>query len=131
MDLPPATKATWRKFENVELLNGDQVGVVTPWDFPGQGADTPKKAAANQKAEYVFLQLLDKFAARGINVGVSPGPNYAPTRFASEREAKTARLGKAALKEAMSRLLDSGRIRTEEDPGKRGRHRLVPWQGGA
>ena len=86
--LPPAAKATWRKFENVELLNGDQVGVVTPWDFPGQGADTPKKAAANQKAEQVFLQLLDKFAARGINVGASAGPNYAPAKFAERARSK-------------------------------------------
>ena len=31
--LPPAASATWRKFENVELLNHDQVGVVTEWDF--------------------------------------------------------------------------------------------------
>ena len=28
----------------------------------------------------------------------------------------------------MNRLLDSGRVRTEEDPAKRNRRRLVPWQ---
>jgi AAA domain len=32
--LPPAAQATWRKFENVRLLNDDQVGVVTTWKIP-------------------------------------------------------------------------------------------------
>ena len=33
--LPPAAKgAVWRKFESVDLPNGDQVGVVTPWAMP-------------------------------------------------------------------------------------------------
>ena len=58
----PAQAATWRQFINVELINGDEVGVVAPWDFPGQGEQTPEKTAADQKAEHVFLQLLDKFA---------------------------------------------------------------------
>ena len=39
----PAQAATWRQFINVELVNGDEVGVVAPWDFPGQGrADAGK-----------------------------------------------------------------------------------------
>src|SRR5262249_19854989 len=32
--LPPAKSATWRRFENVRLLNDDQVGVVTTWEMP-------------------------------------------------------------------------------------------------
>ena len=59
----PAQAATWRQFINVELVNGDEVGVVAPWDFPGQGEQTPEKTAADKKAEDVFLQLLDKFTA--------------------------------------------------------------------
>jgi hypothetical protein len=106
----PAQAATWRQFVNTELANGDEVGVVAPWNFPGQGEETPERAAADQKADHVFLQLLDKFVARGANVSANAGPTYAPARFAEEREAKTAKVSKAALKGAMNRLLDAGRI---------------------
>jgi RecA-family ATPase len=109
----PAQVATWRQFINVELPNGDDVGVVALWNFPGQGEQTPEKTAADQKAEHVFLQLLDKFTARGANVSANSGPTYAPAKFAEEQEAKTARVSKAALKAAMNRLLDTGRVRTE------------------
>jgi RecA-family ATPase len=122
----PAQVATWRQFINVELPNGDDVGVVAPWNFPGQGEQTPEKTAADQKAEYVFLQLLDKFTARGANVSPNSGPTYAPAKFAEEREAKTARVSKAALKAAMNRLLDTDRIRTEPfGRDSRGSRRLV------
>jgi RecA-family ATPase len=127
----PAQAATWRQFLSVELANGDDVGVVAPWHFPGQGENTPEKAAADQKAEHVFLQLLDKFLARNMNVSANSGHNYAPAKFAEEQEARIAKISKAALKAAMRRLLDAGRIRTE--PIGRGdrpsQHRLVPWQG--
>ena len=73
----------------------------------------------------MFLRLLDKFIARGTNVSANVGPNYAPAKFADEQEAKAGQVSKAALKAAMTRLLDSGRIRTEEDPTKRSRRRLV------
>jgi RecA-family ATPase len=122
----PACVATWRQFVNIELVNGDEVGVVAPWDFPGQGAPTPEKDAADRKAEQVFLQLLGKFLAQGINVSANVGPTYAPAKFAEEREAKTARIGKAALKAAMNRLLDAGRIRNEPSGRTdRSSHRLV------
>jgi RecA-family ATPase len=83
----PAQAATWRRFVNVDLPNTDSVGVVEPWDFPGQGTATPEKAAADQRAEKVFLQLLDKFLVRGVNVSASVGPNFAPAKFAGEQEA--------------------------------------------
>jgi RecA-family ATPase len=125
----PAQAATWRRFVSVDLPNTDSVGVVAPWDFPGQGAQTPEKAAADQQAERVFLQLLDKFMARGINVSTHSGTNYAPAKFAAEREATTAKVSQAALKAAMIRLLDAGRIRTEPlGRSDRSSHRLVPWQ---
>ena len=120
----PAQAATWRRFVNVGLPNGDDVGVVTPWDFPGQGVNTPEKIAAERKAEEIFLLLLGKFSARGINVSANSGPTYAPAKFATEREAQVAKVSKAALKGAMDRLLDADRIRTETRD--RGRHRLVP-----
>src|SRR5262249_4323536 len=73
----PAKTATWRQFVNVDLPNGDGVGVVTSWEFPGQ--------------EY-----------------------NAPHVFAKEREAKIAKVGKAALSAAMVRLFDRGKIRIED-----------------
>jgi hypothetical protein len=33
----PSKTAIWRKFVNVDLPNGDAVGVVVPWLFPGPG----------------------------------------------------------------------------------------------
>jgi RecA-family ATPase len=119
-----AQAATWRRFVSVELLNGDDVGVVAPWTFPGQGEQTPARAAADQKAEHVFLQLLDKYLDRGTNVSSNNGPTHAPSKFCEEREAKTARVSKAALKAAMGRLLDGGRIVSETTRDGRA-HRLV------
>ena len=106
----PAQVATWRRFRNVTLANTDEVGVVEPWDFPGQGIATPEKMAADQRAEQVFLELLDMFTARGSNVSVNSGPNYAPAKFAKEKVARTAKVPKAALAGAMGRLLDNKRI---------------------
>ena len=119
----PARAATWRQFISVDLPNDDDVGVVAPWEFPGQGVPSPEKDAAELKAEQVFLQLLDKFAARGVNVSANVGATYAPAKFMAEREAAVAGVSKAALIAAMRRLLDSGRIRSEEHD--RGRRHLV------
>jgi RecA-family ATPase len=126
----PPQAATWRQFINIELPNSDEVGVVASWDFPGQGELTPGRAAADQKAEQVFLVLLDKFLARGQNVSANSGPTHAPSKFADEQEARKAKVSKAALKAAMSRLLDAGRIRAEPTGrGDRSSHRLIPWHG--
>jgi RecA-family ATPase len=123
---PPARVATWRKFVNVDLPNGDEVGVVTPWDFPGQGAATPEKAEAERKAEQVFLQLLDHSTAEGSNISARSGPNYAPARFAPTAAAKGAGVSKAALIAAMQRLLDTGRIKSEAyGRGDRPSRRLI------
>jgi RecA-family ATPase len=109
----PAQAATWRQLVSIEIANGDAVGVVAPWEFPGQGEPTPEKALADRRADEVFLHLLDKFNARGITVGTKGGPNYAPSLFAEEREARGAKVSKAALKAAMARLLDGGRVKLE------------------
>jgi RecA-family ATPase len=55
--LPPSARATWRKFENVRLLNDDNVGVVTAWEFQAaQSAlsdeDCEKIQAEVQKGDY-------------------------------------------------------------------------------
>ena len=106
----PASEAIWCQFLNVSLINGDEVGVVAPWNFPGQGESTPEKDMADKTAEGVFLRLLDKYQDCGTNVSANHGPTFAPSRFAEEREAETAKVSKAALKAAMRRLLDAKRI---------------------
>jgi hypothetical protein len=121
-----AKLATWRRFVSVELPNEDEVGVVVPWEFPGQGQQTPEKAAADQKAEEVVLRLLDKLTARGSRVSESRAPGV----FADEPEARKAQVGKAAIKAAIGRLLDAGRVRVEEGSrADRATRYLVPWQG--
>jgi RecA-family ATPase len=123
----PAQAAVWRQFVNVELINGDDVGVVAAWDFPGQGRQTPEKDAADRSAEQMFLKLLDKLAAQGVNVTAAPGPTHAPARLAKEKEARDAKISKAALSAAMSRLFDARRIRSESyGRSDRNSHRIVP-----
>jgi RecA-family ATPase len=110
----PAKTVTWRRFVNVDLPNGDAVGVITPWLFPGQdGVPSPERLEAERKAEHVFLEILRRrtLAGRFVN---ERGPYGAPTEFAKEREAKVAKVGKAALAAAMQRLFDRGKIRLEE-----------------
>jgi RecA-family ATPase len=111
----PAKTATWRQFVNVDLPNGDGVGVVTPWLFPGQdGApSSPQKIEAERKAEHVFLEILRRLTLAGRFVG-ERGSHNAPHVFAKEREAKVAKVGKAAFDAAMRRLFDKGKIRIEE-----------------
>jgi RecA-family ATPase len=117
----PSKTATWRRFFNVDLPNGDAVGIVLPWQFPGQdGAPSPEKLEAERKAEHVFLEILRRLTLAGRFV-TENGPRNAPLVFAREREAKMAKVGKAALGEAMRRLFDRGKIRLE-DYAKDNRH---------
>jgi RecA-family ATPase len=110
----PSKEATWRRFQNVDLPNTDAVGVVVPWQFPGQdGPPSPQKLEAERKAEHVFLEVLRRLALAGRFVH-ERGPHSAPAEFAKEREAKMAKVGKAALHDAMRRLFDRGKIRLEE-----------------
>jgi RecA-family ATPase len=111
---PPAKTAIWRKFINVDLPNGDAVGVIVPWLFPGQdGTPSPGKLEAERKAEHVFLEILRRLTLAGRFVG-ERGAHNAPHVFAKEREAKVAKVGKAAFDAAMRRLFDRGKIRIEE-----------------
>jgi RecA-family ATPase len=110
----PSKTAIWRKFVNVDLPNGDAVGVVIPWQFPGQdGTPSPEKLEAERKAEHVFLEILRRLTLAGRFVG-ERGNHNAPYIFAKEREARMAKVGKAALDAAMRRLFDKGKIRIEE-----------------
>jgi hypothetical protein len=124
---PPAKSATWRKFINVDLPNSDEVGVIIPWDFPSQdGPPSPEKAEAERKAEHVFMELLARFTLADRAVNDSSGPGNAPGVFAKEREAKMAKVGKAALADAMRRLFEAGRIKNETfGPPSRERRKIV------
>jgi len=110
---PPPRAATWRKFVNVSLPNTDEVGVVVPWEYPGQGAPSPEMARRGQDAESLFMSLLVQLTFQGRHVSDSPGSRYAPHVFAQEQEARDEKIGKAALAEAMRRLFGRGQIRLE------------------
>ncbi|MCK1271086.1 MULTISPECIES: AAA family ATPase [unclassified Bradyrhizobium] len=88
--------------------------------------DAADPAAAEQRAEQLFLDLLDRFEQGGRKVCDKVGTSYAPAKFADEPEAKAARLNKTALGAAMSRLFAARRIRviTEGPPSKQ-RSRIV------
>ena len=109
--LPPAIKGNWFQLKSVELLNGESVGAIASWQFPGQeGAPSSQKTAADTAAEHVFLEILKRYNASDRLASERKGTNYAPTLFADEKEARAAKLGRMQFKAAMIRLLDSGRI---------------------
>jgi RecA-family ATPase len=110
----PPGKAVWRKFVNVVLLNGDEVGVVEAWDCPGSGAPSEAMEKANRAAEELFLTLLARLTLQGRAVNDTSGPRYAPSVFANEPEAKKAKISKKALVEAMRRLFAANRITMQE-----------------
>ena len=62
----PPSQAVWRRFVNVELTNGDDVGVVVPYALPGQGERTEAMAAAEATAERIFMELLARLTLAGI-----------------------------------------------------------------
>jgi RecA-family ATPase len=122
----PAAKAVWRQFVSVEIANGDDVGVITTWDFPGHGEATPQRQEQDRKADFVFLQLIDRFTLEGRTVSDRVGANYAPARFAKESEAKLAGLSNAVLAQAMRRLFEAKKVKAvDEGSGGKATHKLV------
>jgi hypothetical protein len=65
------------------------------------------KLAADQKAEDLFLSKLVSLAKSGRSVSDSPGANYSPTKFASDKPTQE------LLKLVMFRLFDKGTIKIE------------------
>jgi hypothetical protein len=110
---PPARVATWRQFQNVQLPNGDEVGVITPCTI-GEGAPSAEREDAARRARDVYLQLLDRYTQEGRSVGDRLGKSYAPHLFAQEPEAKKAKAGKVQLEAAQRQLFADGLIRVEE-----------------
>ena len=93
---PPAAKLTLRWRNGLFL--------------PETGGANFEKAAEDDKAEQAFLDLLDRFAEQGRNVGASPNsPNSAPAVFAKENSG----FSRKQLYGAMSRLFEAKKIRVE------------------
>ena len=70
--------------------------------LPEAGVSDLDKAARSAKAEDVFMDLLRRFSGQARNVSdKSTAPNYAPTAFAKEDEAKKYRLKKHDMEQAM------------------------------
>jgi RecA-family ATPase len=82
--------------------------------LPEGGTSNLDKLAREAKVEEVFLDLLRRFNGQGRKVSEKPNaPNYAPTAFAKQDDAKKLRLTKRDFEEAMSRLFNSNRIHVE------------------
>jgi hypothetical protein len=86
-----------------------------------------EKLAVEQKAEQLFLTLLDRFTRQGRNTCEKPSaPTYAPTLFAKESEARELGIRKSDFDGAMRRLFAAARICLEPyGPRCRGTSRLV------
>jgi hypothetical protein len=120
----PPQAAAWLRIANVSLPNGDEVGVVEPWSYPGaSGPDSPARAAAEAQADTLFMVLLHEFTLQGRDVAPSPkSPHSAAKLFAEDPAAIEAKVGSVALTAAMARLFKAGRI-TTTNTGTSGKRR--------
>lgn len=79
--------------------------------LPERGTTDLDKLARKEKAQEVFLDLLRRFDGENRNVCDKPtSPNYAPTTFEKEDEARKHRLTRDELKQTMLDLFKAGRI---------------------
>jgi RecA-family ATPase len=97
-------------------------GVFKPVSSPS----SIERAAAEQKAEQVFMSLFDRLTGQGRTFSPSknsPG-NYPPRVFADHLDGKG--IGIKAFEGALQRLLDAGTIRIETvGPNSKSRQQLV------
>jgi hypothetical protein len=114
----------WRRIVSIELVNGDNIGVVEPWNAPDSGAENPEIAARQKATDELFLVLLDQITLQGRIVNDKTRSDcYAPRVFAEQDEAKQARFSAADFKAAMSRLLKDRRIKFEDATSRSDRER--------
>jgi hypothetical protein len=86
--------------------------------LPVTAMGSMEKLAAEQAADELFLELLDKYRVQGRNVSHLKNANaYAPTMFVKDPKAKAAGTHKA-LTDAMGRLFAAKKIKAE-NYGKR------------
>jgi hypothetical protein len=80
------------------------------FSFPRAAAAAAWKSSPRRKRPIPRLDLLDRFAEQGRNVGAAPtSNNYAPTVFAKE----SCGFNRKQLDAALRRLFASGKIRVE------------------
>jgi membrane-bound lytic murein transglycosylase B len=91
--------------ERIELkwANGLYLPVATP--------SAPEQAAANNAADAMFLQLLEKCEHNGDNASPKrTSNNFAPFMFANTPEAKKAKFSRQQLEDALDRLVAAERV---------------------
>jgi RecA-family ATPase len=82
--------------------------------LPEAGTSSLDKLARDATAQEMFLELLRRFSDQGRNLGDKPNaPNYAPTAFSREDEARDQNIRKPDFEAAMRRLFESGKIHVE------------------
>jgi RecA-family ATPase len=82
--------------------------------LPERGMSNLDAAAREAEADRIFIDLLGRFADTGRNLSDSTtSPNYAPKKFVTEDEAKTAHLRKADFEESMRRLFAAKKLEVE------------------
>jgi RecA-family ATPase len=83
--------------------------------LPEAGVSDLDRASRTAKAEDVFMELLSRFSGQKRNVSdKATAPNYAPTAFAKEDEAKKYRLKKPEMEHAMRSLFKADKIDINE-----------------
>jgi RecA-family ATPase len=94
---------------------------------PVRAPSGPEQAARNATCDALFLQLLDRAAAKGENLSPkSTANNYAPTVFAKMAEAKAVHLGRDRFADALDRLMTANKIAAEPyGAPNRGTSRIV------
>jgi RecA-family ATPase len=90
--------------------------------LPIPGVASLDRAAHENRADDVFLDLLRRFTKENRFVGSTKSPIYAPAVFSKEEEAKRATLSSKTLEAAMVRLFKAGKI-WNEPHGKPSRQR--------
>jgi len=95
--------------------------------LPVIGTSSLEKLAGEQKAEQLFLTLLDRFTRQGRNTCEKPSaPTYGPTLFAKESEARELGIRKTDFEGAMRRLFAAEKICLKPyGPPSRATSRLV------
>ena len=83
--------------------------------LPEAGVSDLDRAARGARAEEVFIDLLRQFSGKSRNVSdKATAPNYAPTVFVKEEDAKRYRFKKPEMEQAMRGLFRADRIRVED-----------------
>jgi RecA-family ATPase len=81
--------------------------------LPLPGVASLDRAAAEMRADDLFLDLLRRFTKENRTVGDKTGINYAPALCAREDEAKRLGISSKAFEDAMRRLFKAGHIWNE------------------